>query len=252
MPVDVVEAAAKLIAAEANARIEATGRFCVLLAGGSTPKSLYARLAGPDYRAKLDWDRMDFFWGDERCVAPTHPDSNYLMAAGTLLADKPDHALHIYRIQGELGAVPAAEKYEREILDYFAMRGIDQPVFDLVLLGIGEDGHTASIFPGTQALIERQKWVMAVPHRQPPPPLVDRVTVTFRLINSARQVLFLVTGASKADVIQQALSEISPAGRLLPVHQVQPVDGSITWILDRAAAGSISPGQTIAGHFSIG
>jgi len=203
-------------------------RFIVVLAGGSTPRQMYARLVS----APLDWERIHFFWGDERCVPPGHAESNYRMADEALLSHIPIPTGNIHRIPGELPAEEAARLYEEELHSFF--RGMPAH-FDLILLGLGGDGHTASLFPGTPAAREKVRWVATVDHRLPPPPLVERVTLTFPVLNAAARVLFLVSGTDKAERLAQVLhGPFQPD--LLPAQGVKPVNGSVHWLVDQDAA----------------
>lgn len=220
------------------------GFFTLALSGGSTPKPVYELLGKA--KSSLDWTRVYLFWGDERCLPPDHPESNYRMVRETLLLHAPVPETNIYRIRGEDRPDLAARRYEDELQQFFQNRGNrlkseageEFPIFDLILLGMGEDGHIASLFPASAALEERQRWVTMVEHDQPPPPLVSRVTLTLPLINTAREVIVLVAGENKAERVRQVLSRAaednSPAARL------QPVSGRIVWMLDSSAAVRIS------------
>ncbi len=212
--------AAKHIVALAAEAIERRGRFIVALSGGSTPRPTYALLAEEPFSSQIDWSRVHLGWGDERCVPPTHPDSNYRMAREALLDHVDIPAENIHRIRGELGAVRAAAAYRAELDDLLGQDGR----FDLILLGMGADGHTASLFPGTPALAERQKTVVAVHVEE-----LDawRVTLTLPVINSARHVTFLVSGASKAEALARVRD-----GEPLPAGLVQP-RGQLIWIVDQ-------------------
>jgi len=210
-------------------------RFTVALAGGSTPQRMYSRLSG----AHLDWSSIHFFWGDERCVPPDHTDSDYRMANEALLSHLTIPLENIHRIPGELPAEEAAQDYEDELRRFF---GGETPHFNLVLLGLGGDGHTASLFPGSPAVREKVHWVAAVRHRGQPPPLVDRVTLTLPVLNAAAQVLFLVSGAEKAERLVQVLHG-SYQPDLLPAQAVKPVNGVVHWLVDKAAAVKLPPQQ---------
>ncbi len=226
------EAAADLFARLAAEAIAARGRFNVALSGGSTPRVLHARLSAPDAKraARLDWTRVHVFWGDERCVPPDHPDSNYRMARETLLDRVPLPAANVHRIHGELPPERAAAEYERALRAYFGDGSL--PRFDLILLGLGEDGHTASLFPGSAALGEAARWAVAVPHSDPPPPPLPRVSLTLPVLNAAAQVVFLVSGAGKAQRLAQVLRR---PGESLPAGRVHPT-GGLLWLVDAAAA----------------
>ena len=166
------------------------GRFAVALSGGSTPKRMFEQLA----KMVMDWKHIHLFWVDERCVPPDHPDSNYGMTAEALLNHIEIPGENIHRIHGEQPPEPAALIYEKELRHFF---GEQLPVFDLILLGLGSDGHTASLFPGSPALQEKKRWAVEVKHDAPPPPLVDRVTLTIPVLKEAREVIFLVSGNRK-------------------------------------------------------
>ncbi|GAB4505315.1 MAG: 6-phosphogluconolactonase [Anaerolineales bacterium] len=226
-------AAAEMFLAQAQASIQARGRFAVALAGGSTPRGLYARLAQPDYASRLDWEAVHLFWGDERCVPPDHPDSNYRMARESLQVPLPEENIH--RIHGELLPEAAAETYAGDLRAFFG----DTPRFDLILLGMGTDGHTASLFPESPALHERTRWVVSVPHETPPPPLVPRVTLTLPILNAARQIVFLVAGADKAERLAEVL-RAPRASTGLPASMIRPADGELLWLIDQPAATHIT------------
>ncbi|MBC7814247.1 MAG: 6-phosphogluconolactonase, partial [Burkholderiales bacterium] len=195
-----MRAAAEYVVSVAEAAMSTRGHFSIALSGGATPKALYELLATDEFTRYIDWSFVRVFWGDERCVAPDHYDSNYRMAKDTLLEYVRIPVGNIYRIRGEYDPQTAADEYEKSLRSYF-LRGTRplserQPRFDLVLLGIGEDGHTASLFPGTEALNEEVRWVSANYVEQ-----LDtwRVTLTPSALNAAANVLFLVTGAKKAE-----------------------------------------------------
>ena len=209
-------------------------RFSLALSGGSTPRAVYTLLGQPPLVESVPWSRVHFFWGDERCVPPDHADSNYRMAYEALLMHLDLPPQNIHRIEGEIPPDAAAERYERSIAEFFG-EGIHPPRFDLVLLGMGEDGHTASLFPDNPALGETQRWVVAVEHTRPPAPLVARVTMTLPLLNASRRIALIVSGSNKAELVRRALSEAGETP-LLPVQRVHSDDGEMVWLLDEAAA----------------
>jgi 6-phosphogluconolactonase len=225
------ERAAEEFVRQANQALRTGSRFTVALAGGSTPQRMYTLLAG----ARVDWRGVHFFWGDERCVPPGNADSNYHMADEALLNHIPIPTGNVHRIPGELPAKEAAQDYEDQLRRFF---GGATPRFNLVLLGLGEDGHTASLFPGAPAVQEKTHWVASVSHSVPPPPLVDRVTLTLPVLNAADQVLFLVSGADKSERLAQVLQGPTQPD-LLPAQAVKPVKGSLRWLVDRAAASKL-------------
>jgi 6-phosphogluconolactonase len=219
--------AAREFAARAARAVRERGRFAVALAGGSTPRAAYELLAR-EHASEVDWRRVHFFFGDERPVPPDHPDSNYRMAQEALLSRVPAGSVH--RMRGELAPGEAARRYEEELRSFFA--GEKVPRFDLILLGLGEDGHTASLFPHTEALDETARLVAA----NPVPKLgVTRITLTLPVINAARAVVFLVSGESKAEALRAVLE--GPAdSRSYPASLVQPGSGELLWLADRPAA----------------
>lgn len=219
-------AAAEHFVAQAAKAIAARGRFIVALAGGSTPRSTYALLAGSDFAARVDWPRVHVLWGDERCVPPDHRASNYRMARTALLDKVSIPSANVHRIRGELPPAQAAAAYESELEAVLGAGGR----FDLILLGVGTDGHTASLFPGTPALEERTRWVV---ENYVEKLKAWRVTLTLLVINAARQVTFLVSGATKAEPLARIL-----AGEPLPAARVQPAGGKLTWMVDRQASDS--------------
>ncbi len=223
------EAAGEVTRAAGEA-VAARGAFAIALAGGSTPSALYALLADPSREAfrRMPWSRTHVFFGDERHVPPDHPDSNYRMAHEALLSKVPVPPGQVHRIRAELEPAQAAAEYERELRRFFG----SDPAFDLVLLGMGADGHTASLFPGTTALEERERWVAASWVQKLG---ANRITLTLPILGQARALVFLVAGADKAGALERVLSP-SSAGESLPASRVRPVRGRLLWLVDRAAA----------------
>jgi len=205
--------------------------FSVALAGGGTPRGVYELLATPPFSEQIPWGRVHVFWGDERCVPPDDPGSNYRMARETLLDRVPLPTDNIHRVHGELDPETAAQAYAAELRDFF---GAQWPVFDLILLGMGDDGHTASLFPGSDALREKTRPVVGVTAQYQDRP-ARRVTLTPPAINAARHVMFLVVGASKANALQAVLEGPYQPHRL-PAQIVQPTDGHLVWLVDGMAA----------------
>lgn len=228
-------AAAEFQEASAEA-VAARGIFRVALSGGSTPKGLYSLLA-TDFtlRSSIAWDQAEFFWSDERHVPPDHPESNYRMAQDSLLSRVPVRGDRVHRVRAEQpDASVAAIAYEVEIRRAFDTYG-EIPRFDLILLGLGADGHTASLFPGTPALDERSRLVTA---NHVPSLGADRITMTYPLLNAARRILFVVAGSEKAAAVRAVLQP-DPDAPVLPARLVRPEDGKVIWVLDRAAAGGL-------------
>ena len=228
-PEELAEAAAREFAARAEEAIEERGRFAAVLAGGSTPKATY-RILARDYADGIDWSKVHVFFGDERTVPPDHEDSNYRMAREALLDNVPVGSVH--RMQGELPPDEAAEAYEAELRDFFGPEEL--PRFDLILLGIGGDGHTASLFPETSALEVHDRLVVANPVLKLE---TTRITLTVPVINAARAVYFLVAGEDKAGALKQIL-EADPDPREYPASLIQP-QGGPKWMLDQSAASDL-------------
>lgn len=231
---DVARAAADRFIEIAREAIDARGRFLVALAGGSTPKRAYELLASEPFREKLDWSKVHIFFGDERAVPPDDAESNYRMVNEAMLSRLPIPEKNIHLIRGVGDVVAGARLYEDELRTYF--NDAEWPRFDMVLLGMGEDGHTASLFPNSAALNEGQAWVTSN--------WVDklgvyRITLTATAINHAEHIIFLVTGENKRERLAEVLSDVRETERL-PVQLINPVDGSLEWFVDRAAAAHLS------------
>jgi len=225
-------AAAELFVTLAVQAIRERGRFLVALSGGSTPMALYRLLA----REPIDWTRIHVFWGDERLVPPEDPENSYGQAWEALLKHIPIPTENIHRVASELDPVAAARDYA-SILREFAAPPLDWPRFDLVLLGLGEDGHTASLFPGSP--VDATEPVIAVTAQYQGRP-ARRVTLTPPVFNAARQVIFLVTGANKAVTLKGVFSDYNSSEQI-PAKRIQPADGQVTWLVDKAAGKEIKP-----------
>ncbi len=202
--------------------------------GGNTPKPVFELLADPSagYRTEVPWEKLEFFFVDERTVPPTDPESNFRMADAALLSKVPLEASQIFRVQGELPPEEAAAKYESAIRNAFRLEGAQMPQFDVLSLGMGDDGHTASIFPHTDAIHELGRIVVA---NQVPQKNTWRITLTWPVINQAHDVSFLIRGADKAEVLARVLSsDYDPEA--LPSQLIRPANGKLTLLLDEAAA----------------
>ena len=231
--------AAEFIVQAAQSAIHDQGRFSLALAGGNTPRLAYRRLASPDFAGRLDWKNIHIFWGDERCVAMDSPDSNFRMAKEALLDRVPIPAENIHAAHADLEPDSAARQYEMELRAFFGSFGAQDDrltTFDLILLGLGDDGHTASLFPGSPALSETGRRVMHVEHSQPPPPLVPRLTLTLPAINAAERAAFLVSGGSKAKILANVFSH---PDKRLPAQLIRLDHGQIFWLVDQDAAASL-------------
>ena len=217
---------------QASISIRDQGRYALVLSGGSTPKPIYERLAQLEVSQQLDWRKIYIFWGDERCVPPDDPQSNYLMAKETLLDHVGIPPENIFRINGELDPPDAAREYEQVIRTFFSQ---GEARFDTILLGLGEDGHTASLFPGTPGLEVRDRRVVENPH---PYSNTWRVTLTYPAINTARNILFLVAGKNKAQVAAESiLNPDSPPN--YPAKNITGSENPPFWLLDQGAAANL-------------
>jgi 6-phosphogluconolactonase len=226
--------AARYVVRVASESITTHGRFTLVLAGGSTPKKLYGLLASEPYRDQIDWALTEIFWSDERCVPPASEDSNYHLAQEVLLSKVPISVAQIHRMPADAdNRDQASLAYTQEIQRVFGTNGI--PSFDLIQLGMGPEGHTASLFPHQASLHEQTRLIMPVTVPKPPPP---RLTFTPPLLNAAMHVLFLVTGQDKADALQAVLEgEYNPDE--YPAQIIRPTQGEVAWMLDPAAASKL-------------
>lgn len=232
-PTALAEAAAKRFLDSAKRAVAKADRFIVVLAGGSTPRWLYRRLTGPPYRTAVPWSKTFFVFGDERCVPPDNAASNYRMVQETLFTPLEIPAVRVLRMKGEQVPAEAARRYEVRLGDLFLNR--PKRRFDLVLLGIGADGHTASLFPGTEALEERERWVVA---NEVPRLGASRLTLTLPALNTARRVIFMATGEEKARVIAEAFGGVEHEAPH-PCERVAPPWGRREVLVDHAAASLI-------------
>jgi 6-phosphogluconolactonase len=232
-PNELARVAAEVFVARSGESVAERGVFTVALSGGSTPKLLYQLLANPNepFRDRIPWSKIQFFWSDERHVPPVHPESNYRMTHESFLAHVPVASENIHRIPSENpNPANAAAQYERTLIEVTSSH---LPQLDLILLGLGTDGHTASLFPGTEALTETTHLVAA--------PWVEklkthRITMTLPLLNNGATVLFLVTGKDKAEIVQEVLEGEDK----YPAQAVKPTHGQLIWMLDQAAANQLA------------
>jgi len=235
-PQELFEVAAEEVVRAATEAVAQRGRFTIALSGGSTPKNLFNLLA-TNARTVFPWDRTYFFWSDERHVPPTDPESNYRMAEEIMLSKIPVNAGNVFRIAAENpDAAAVAEAYEQTLRKFFQLQPGQVPVFDLILLGMGPDGHTASLFPNTVGLQEKTRLVIAnwVDKLK-----ANRLTMTLPVLNSAREVAFLASGTDKAQVLRTVLEEDAPPEQY-PAKLVRPSNGRLIWFVDRAAASQLT------------
>ena len=224
------QTAADIFAVEAGHSVRDRGIFYVALSGGSTPRAMHRRLVEKPWLARIPWAKTHIFWVDERCVPPGSRWSNYGSAKKDFLDGAPLSRDQVHPMWCGLSPTAAAETYQEKLLDFFPPATWPVPRFDLIYLGLGADGHTASLFPGQASPAEEEKLVVAVKGGNPD---VERISMTLRLINGARHVVFLVSGSGKAAVTRAVLRN---PGSALPARKIKPADGGLTWLLDRAAA----------------
>lgn len=210
-------------------------RFIVALSGGSMPRGLYALLATAEYRERIPWSQVHLFWGDERCVPPDRPESNYRMVQESLLSKISIPERNVHRMAGEKEPQIAAAEYEAELKSFFQLSEGAGARFDLILLGLGEDGHTASLFPGSEALEDTEHLVAAVYVEKLKS---HRLTLTLPVLNQAAQIMFLVAGASKAAILKEVLNA-DPISSNLPAAKVRPVNGQLTWMVTEDVAADL-------------
>ncbi len=212
-------------------RIEksASDRFAVAFSGGSTPRGLFQTLARDPYFSMVPWEKLSIWWVDERCVSFDSPKSNYGNARHDLIRKIPAKQDRIHPMPADQDPAKGAAEYEATMMRWFGVKGGSFPVFGLIFLGVGEDGHVASLFPGDDVLYESKKWVTRVKGGTP---RVDRLTMTLPVLNHAKDIVFMASGKQKAAVVQAA---VHPSGPRLPVHMIRPHSGRTTWIVDRDA-----------------
>lgn len=223
-----VDKVVDFIREQSQAAIKERGRFNLVLSGGATPRPIYENLTKLSTEQAPDWKKTYLFWGDERCVPPDHPDSNYRMAEESLITHIPIPPTHVFRMKGESEAQAAAQAYEQDLRRYFASAS---PHFDVVLLGMGDDGHTASLFPGTDAIHRKDRWIVA---NEVPSKSTWRLTMTAPLINQAHKIAFIITGEKKAETLYEVLHG-TPQPQHLPAQLIAATD----WFLDEAAAAKL-------------
>jgi len=236
---EVARAAARRFVDWAWQAIARDGKFRVALSGGSTPREMYRLLATQEFRTQIDWPRVHVYWGDERAVPPDHPESNYGMARRELLLRVPVPPENVHRMEADASPIGrAAHSYETVLRESMPVDDRGFPVFHLVLLGLGADGHTASLFPGARLLRETTRWVSTP---SPDKSGTRRMTLTLPVIEAAERILFLVTGAQKAAMLRTVLFDETK--RELPAQMAQPRNGERTFLVDEAAAGLLPEAQ---------
>jgi 6-phosphogluconolactonase len=222
----------------AKESIDRRGRFVVAISGGSTPKRMYRMLSEEPYGSGILWDKTYIFWVDERCVPENDPASNYGSAKKDFLNRVPVPKTQVYPMPGELPPKQGAQKYRKALIDFFHIEDGRFPIFDFIFLGMGTDGHTASLFPGHRTLYEKERLVVAVKGGDPN---VNRLTLTLPVLNRARHIVFLISGKEKAATLKTVFEDDQAR---LPVQKIHALDKELTWLLDREAA-SLLPEEMI-------
>lgn len=228
-------AAAEVFVFEAMASVAVSGRFTVALSGGSTPRVLYRMLAEKPFSSRIPWDRAHVFWVDERCVPVDHFSSNFRAVKRALISRVPIPPENVHPMDGAIEPGEAARRYQEMLSNFFLLKAGEYPVFDLIYLGVGRDGHTASLFPGQPGLEEEEKPVL---HVLGGDPCLHRITLTLPVLNRGKKIVFLVAGSGKAEVVRTIFEG---KGKGLPAAEVSPVKGTLTWFLDLRAASLIPP-----------
>jgi len=229
-PAELAHKGAGLFRKIAVKSVSKRGHFAVAVSGGSTPRAMHSLLARQPFLSEVPWDKTHIFWVDDRCVPYDNPASNFGAAKSDLLNKVPIPKDHVHPVPVDIAPLKGAVKYQNELLDYFNPPKGDIPVFDLIVLGIGTDGHTASLFPGYKELEEEQKLIVSVEGGKP---FVHRLTMTLPIINGAREIVFLVSGRGKADISREIFHK---EDKRLPAQLIKPVHGNVTLLIDRDAA----------------
>jgi 6-phosphogluconolactonase len=233
-PSEFAKKGASIFATTAKDSFAKNGRFVVAISGGSTPRSIHRLFAEEPCCSEIPWGKTHIFWADDRCVPENSPASNYGRAKKDFLDRVSIPREQIHRMPGEASPKDGALKYQEELANFFYLKGEEFPVFDLIFLGIGEDGHTASLFPGQRALEERERFVVAVKGGDPN---VSRLTMTYPVLNRGILIVFIVSGKKKASIVKAVLEEEQ---RQFPAQMIQPLNGTLVWLLDQGAASLLS------------
>jgi 6-phosphogluconolactonase len=233
-PEDLAQAAAQIFTAEAVDCVSDEGQFTVVLSGGSTPRLMHNLLAEEPFVSEIPWEKTHVFWVDERCVDENHPHSNFGAAKGDLIEKVPIPESQVYPMPVTLSPEQGAVEYQRTLSAFFRLTPGEFPRFDLIFLGMGNDGHTASLFPDQSALEEKEKFVVSVKGGAPD---VYRLTMTLPVLNNAKYVVFLISGRQKAEVLKTVFEKNQVR---LPAGRVRPVSGKQVWLVDREAASMLS------------
>jgi len=231
---DLARKGAEMFSKSAKDSVGLRGRFTVTISGGSTPRHMHRILAEEPYLSEIPWGKTHIFWADERCVPENNPASNFGLARKDFVDQVPVPPNQIHPMPADASPMEGAEIYQKAVIDIFHLRKGESPVFDLILLGIGKDGHTASLFPGQKTPDDKERFVIPVKGGDP---FVSRLTMTLSVINHAKNIIFMASGENKADIVKTILE--FPQARL-PAQSIQPVNGTLTWLLDRESASMLS------------
>jgi 6-phosphogluconolactonase len=245
---EMAKASAEKFAETVEAAVAKRGVARLAISGGSTPQATFKLLAAEPFVSRIPWDKLQLFWVDERCVGPDSPESNYGVARDLLLSKVPIPAENVFRMEGELDPEVAASRYESTLRNVMKLEGAETPAFDMVTLGMGPDGHTASLFPNTEGLNELGRLVIAnhVPQKD-----VWRVSLTWPVINHASEVVFEVEGPGKTDVLAEVLTGPRDPDRL-PSQLIRPANGKLLFLLDEAAAAKLPPAEATGAGYRLG
>ncbi len=233
-PILLAKQAAEIFVASASRSVDKRGRFSVAISGGSTPRRMHKMLAREPYILNIPWGKIHIFWVDERCVSQNSHKSNYGTAKRDFINEVPISKTQVHLIACELSPEMSAKEYQKILSDFFSFEPARIPRFDLIYLGMGADGHIASLFPGQKTICEKEKLVVDVKGGDPN---VNRISMTLPLLNQARHIVFLITGEEKARTVQTVLEDRKIR---LPAKKIQPQNGRLTWLLDRGAASFLS------------
>ena len=233
-PIDLARTAADIFSMRANECVARKGQFFVAISGGTTPGLFHRMLVQEPYVSEIPWDKMHIFWVDERCVPENDAASNYGASKKDFLNRAPISKTQVYPMPGGLSPEDGARKYQKTLMEFFHLKYGQFPTFDLIFLGTGKDGHTASLFPGQKALDEMERLVISVKGGDP---YVSRLTMTFPVLNHAKRIIFMVSGKNKADIVKTILE--FPKAKL-PAQRIQPLNGTLTWLLDSESASMLS------------
>lgn len=245
---EMAKASAEKFAETVEAAVAKRGVARLAISGGSTPQATFKLLAAEPFVSRIPWDKLQLFWVDERCVGPDSPESNYGVARDLMLSKVPIPAENVFRMEGELDPEVAASRYESTLRNVMKLEGAETPAFDMVTLGMGPDGHTASLFPNTEGLNELGRLVIAnhVPQKD-----VWRVSLTWPVINHASEVVFEVEGPGKTDVLAEVLTGPRDPDRL-PSQLIRPANGKLLFLLDEAAAAKLPPAEATGAGYRLG